>query len=86
MAESVVVFPKADDVKSIRNLLIRNGYEVSAACTSGAQALSAADRHGAGVIVCGYKYPDMMYEELCGNLSLPLHMLLIASARAIGEG
>ena len=60
MAGVIVVFPKADDVKSIRNLLIRNGYEVSAACTSGAQALSAADRLGAGVIVCGYRYPDMM--------------------------
>ena len=37
MAGVIVVFPKADDVKSIRNLLTRNGYEVSAACTSGAQ-------------------------------------------------
>ena len=37
MAGVIVVFPKADDVKSIRNLLIRNGYEVSAAYTSGAQ-------------------------------------------------
>ena len=86
MAGVIVVFPKADDVKSIRNLLIRNGYEVSAACTSGAQALSAADRLGAGVIVCGYKYPDMMYEELYENLSPSFAMLLIASARAIGEG
>ena len=86
MAGVIVVFPKADDVKSIRNLLIRNGYEVSAACTSGAQALSAADRLGAGVIVCGYKYPDMMYEELYQNLSPSFAMLLIASARAIGEG
>ena len=86
MAGVIVVFPKADDVKSIRNLLIRNGYEVSAACTNGAQALSAADRLGAGVIVCGYKYPDMMYEELYENLSPSFAMLLIASARAIGEG
>ena len=86
MAGVIVVFPKADDVKSIRNLLTRNGYEVSAACTSGAQALSAADRLGAGVVVCGYKYPDMMYEELYENLSPSFAMLLIASARAIGEG
>ena len=86
MAGVIVVFPKADDVKSIRNLLMRNGYEVSAACTSGAQALSAADRLGAGVVVCGYKYPDMMYEELYENLSPSFAMLLIASARAIGEG
>ena len=48
--------------------------------------MSAADRLGAGVIVCGYKYPDMMYEELYENLSPSFAMLLIASARAIGEG
>ena len=86
MAGVIVVFPKAEDAKSIRNLLVRNGYEVSAVCTSGAQALSVADRLGTGVVVCGYKYPDMMYEELHENLSDSFAMLLVASARAIGEG
>lgn len=86
MAGVIVVFPRADDAKSIRNLLMRNGYEVSAVCTSGAQALYAADRLGAGVVVCGYKYPDMMYEELYENIAPSFAMLLVASARAIGEG
>lgn len=86
MAGVVVVFPKAEDARSIRNLLMRNGYEVSAVCTSGAQALTAADRLGTGVMVCGYKYPDMMYEELYENLPASFAMLLVASARAIGEG
>lgn len=53
MAGVIVVFPKSDDAKSIRNLLVRNGYDVAAVCTSGAQALSAADRIGSGVVVCG---------------------------------
>ena len=68
MAGVIVVFPKSDDAKSIRNLLVRNGYDVAAVCTSGAQALSAADRIGSGVVVCGYKYPDMLYEELYENV------------------
>ena len=53
MANVVVVFPKIEDAKSIRNLLVRNGYDVYAVCSSGAQALSAAyygfrEKQGAG--------------------------------------
>lgn len=86
MVNVVVVFPKIEDAKSIRNLLVRNGYHVSSVCTSGAQALSAADQLGSGVIVCGYRYPDMMYDELFENLSSSFEMLLVASARVVGEG
>lgn len=86
MANVVVVFPKPDDARSIRNLLVRNGYPVSAVCTSGLQALNAVDRLSSGVIVCGYKYPDMLYEELYENLPPSFDMLLLASQRVIGEG
>ena len=86
MLNVVVVFPKIEDAKSIRNLLVRNGYDVNAVCSSGAQALSAVDRLGAGIIVCGYRYPDMMYRELYENLPPSFDMILIASMRAIEEG
>ncbi|MDD6615958.1 MAG: ANTAR domain-containing protein [Lachnospiraceae bacterium] len=86
MANIVIVFPKPEDARSIRNLLVRNGYSVSAVCTSGLQALGAVDRLNSGVIVCGYRYPDMMYDELYENLPPSFEMLLIASQRVIGEG
>lgn len=86
MAGVIVVFPKTEDARNIRNLLVRNGYTVAAVCTSGAQALSAADRLTGGVVVCGYKYPDMLYEELYENLPRSFGMLLLASGRALGEG
>ncbi len=86
MANVIVVFPKTEDAKSIRNLLVRNGYDVRVACTSGAQALLAADRLGAGVIVCGYKFPDMTYGELYENLPASFSMLLVASSRVISNG
>lgn len=86
MVNVVVVFPKAEDAKNIRNLLVRNGYEVSAVCTTGSQALAAADRLGSGVVVCGYRYPDMMYNELYENLPSFFEMLLVASARFMQEG
>ncbi|MCD8336032.1 MAG: ANTAR domain-containing protein [Lachnospiraceae bacterium] len=82
----VVVFPKPEDAKSVRNLLIRSGYGVRAVCTSGAQALSAADRLGSGVIVCGYKFADMVYTELFEDMPPSFGMLLVASVRAVSEG
>lgn len=86
MAGIIVVFPKIEDARNIRNLFVRNGYHVTAVCTSGAQALAAADRLGYGVIVCGYKYPDMVYRELYENVAPAFGLLLVASAHVIGEG
>lgn len=86
MVNVVVVFPKIEDAKNIRNLLVRNGYAVNAVCSSGAQALAAADQLGTGVIVSGYRYPDMIYAELYENLTPSFEMLLIASARVMAEG
>lgn len=86
MVNVVVVFPKIEDAKSIRNLLVRNGYSVNAVCSSGAQALAAADQLGSGIIVGGYRYPDMLYDELYENLSSSFEMLLVASDRVMAEG
>ncbi len=86
MVNVVVVFPRIEDAKSIRNLLVRSGYKVSAVCTSGAQALAAADRLSSGVIVGGYRYPDMIYEELYSNVTPSFEMILVASPRALSEG
>lgn len=86
MANIIIVFPKIEDVRAIRSLLVRSGYTVHAACTSGAQALAAADRLGSGVIISGYKFSDMLYQSLYEEVSERFEMLLIASARIIEEG
>ncbi len=86
MANVIVVFPKIKDAGNVRSLLARSGYDVRAVCTSGAQALSAADRLGSGVVVCGYKFPDMIYSELYEDLPSSFEMLLVASARVISHG
>ena len=39
----IVVLPKIEDAKSIKNVLVRSGFSVMAACSTGAQALGAAD-------------------------------------------
>lgn len=83
---NVVVFPRSEDGKSIRNLLLRSGYEVAAVCISGAQALQALDQLGEGVVICGYKFSDMLYSQLYENMPSTFEMLLIASPGVLSEG
>lgn len=83
MASLIVVFPKIEDAKNIRNLLVRNGYSVAAVCTSGAQALNYADSLNYGIVVCGYKFADMMYSELHECLPPNFEMLLVASQHVL---
>ncbi len=85
MLSLVVVFPKAEDGKSIKNVLIRCGFEVQAVCTSGAQAISLANGLDEGIIICGYRYSDMHYLELYNYLPRTFQMLLIASPAKLEE-
>ncbi|MBQ3584011.1 MAG: ANTAR domain-containing protein [Lachnospiraceae bacterium] len=86
MIDVIVIFPKLEDAKGIRNLLVRNGYNVAAVCTSGAQAMSFMDNMDYGVVVCGYKFNDMIYSELYQNLSPTFQMLLVASRTKMESG
>ena len=81
----VVAFPKLENAKNIRNLLMRNGYQVAGVCTSGAQALQLADSLAEGVVVCGYKLTDMIYQEVYDCLPAGFQMLLVASGHLLSE-
>ena len=85
MLSIVVVFLKAEDGKSIKNVLIRYGFEVHAVCTSGAQAISLINELDEGIIICGYRYSDMHYLELYNYLPKTFQMLLIASPAKLAE-
>lgn len=86
MISIVVVFPKLEDSKAIRSLFVRHGYDVAAVCTSGDQAMTVIDNLDYGIVVCGYKFNDMMYSELKSNLPKTFEMLLIASQTRINDG
>lgn len=79
MTNVIVAFSKIEDAKSIKNILMRNGFQVVALCTSGAQALNHADSLNGGIIVCGYRFEDMLYQELLDCLPDSFQMLLLAS-------
>lgn len=78
MVNIIVLFSKTDDAKAIRNLLVRTGFNVVGSAQTGASAIALADELGEGILVCGYKYPDMMYNELRQDLPEYFDMLLLA--------
>ena len=85
MTNILVVFPKLEECRSIKNLLVRSGFQVTGICTSGAQAIARADEWNEGVIVCGYKLTDMLYSQLRQLLPREFEMLALMQAQHIGE-
>ena len=69
MVNIIVVFPKLEDAKNIRNLLARNGYSVIGVCCTGAQVLQIIDNLEDGIVICGYRFNDMMYADLRESLA-----------------
>ena len=81
MISVIVAFPKLEEARSIKNLLVRNGIDVIAACTTGAQVMNLTDDLDYGIVVSGYKFVDMMYSELLECIPETFNMLLVASQR-----
>lgn len=56
----VIAFPKIENAKSIRSILMKSGYQVDAVCTTGGQALQNVNALDGGILICGYRFADMM--------------------------
>jgi Response regulator with putative antiterminator output domain len=85
MVNVIVVFPKIEEAKSIKNILVRNGFSVIAACNTGAQVLHHVDGLHFGILVSGYKLPDMMYNQLKAYCPSSFEMLLLASENLLAS-
>ena len=79
MTNIIVAFSKPEDAKSIKNIVMKNGFLVVAVCTSGAQTISSLEGLNGGIIISGYRFEDMMYDELRQCLPGDFDMLLISS-------
>ncbi len=90
MTGVIVAFTKPENAQAIQSLFRRAGFSVVSVCTTGAQVLAASDELSEGVVVCGYKFPDMMYNELRENLPDCFDMMLVAGRadlqEAVGQG
>ncbi len=79
----IIVFPKLEDGQKIARLLARNGLQVVAVCTNGSQALEHADDLGRGLVICGFRFADMLYTELLENLPSDFELILMASREVL---
>ena len=84
-ANIIVAFPKPEDAKNVKNILVRSGIRVAAVVCSGASALSVADSMSSGIMICAYKLPDMPYFEICECMPPGFRMLLVASKPKLTE-
>ena len=85
MINIIVALPKLEDAKGIRSILVKNGFFVTAVCTTGAQVLSQIDEWDDGIIICGYKLTDMMYSGLHECLPNGCDMLMMASQNVMND-
>lgn len=85
MADIIVAFPKIQDAKNLRRLLMRNGYDVNAICDSGAEVMEAVNRLDGGVVISGYRFSDMHYVELNEYLPRGFQLLLLASPEKLAD-
>lgn len=85
MVNVIVAFPKLEDAKSIRNLLLRNGFHVPNVTNSAAGLLQMANELESGIIVCGYKFKDMVYHDIKEYLPEEFQILLVSSRAAFDQ-
>lgn len=85
MTGIVVVFPRLEDARGIRNLLVRSGFSVHAVCTTGAAAISALEDLNDGIVISAYRLTDMMYLELKECLPEGFTLLLLAARKHLAE-
>lgn len=79
MTNIIVAFPKIENGKNIKNILVKHGFCVSAVCTTGAQILQYADMLESGIIVCSSRLKDMIYSQIYEYLPSGFEMLVITS-------
>jgi len=85
MSGIVIVLPRQEDGETVKGLLVRNGYQVNAVCSSVSQALVVLDSLEEGIIICGYRMVDMFYSELYECMPKGFEMLLMASGNLLSE-
>lgn len=85
MFNVIVAFPKLEDAKSIKNILVQNGITVDAVLTSASSVIATVEELDYGIVICSYRFRDMYYIDLKECLPEGFTMLLLASATKMDE-
>ena len=85
MSIIIVALPKIEDARRIRKLLISRGFENVVPCGTAATALLAANDAEKGLIISGYRLPDMHYTQLLECIPRYYEFLLVGSPSKVSE-
>jgi len=83
MSIIIVTLPKIEDARRIRKILMEHGFEDIVAVGTASAALIEANQEKSGLIISGYKLPDMYYKQLEDCIPQFYEMLLIGSANVV---
>jgi len=75
----IVVFESEKDREGIASLLEKNGLSVRCACRTGQEAIRVLKKTGRGIVVCGYKFPDMTAQHMARSLERDDAMVLMVA-------
>jgi len=81
----IVALPRPEEYTGIRNILVRNGFRSTFVCATGAQAISKSEELDDGILICGYKLPDMVYSQLKEDMAQGFEMLLLVSGKHVND-
>ena len=80
MTRIIVAFPKAENGKNIKNVLVRNGYQVVCVCTNGAQVIQEANGLQDGIV----PFKDIFIGDTISGVMRLIETILWAAALALG--
>lgn len=85
MSVIIVVLPKLEDAKKIRKILLSHGFSHVFACSYAASALQEINEHDCGLVISSCRLKDMHYKELSESLPKYFELVLMGTAKVIGE-
>ncbi|HIZ65527.1 MAG TPA: ANTAR domain-containing protein [Candidatus Blautia pullicola] len=85
MSIIIVALPKIEDAKRIRKILMSHGFENVVSCSTASAALIEVNKEHRGLIISGYKLPDMHYTQLMECMPAYYELLLLASQNVVSE-
>jgi response regulator NasT len=83
MDKIIVAFENDNNRSRICDMLEASGITVRVSCRSGSEAIRAVRKLSGGIVICGYKLPEMTVSDLAYDLSGQAMFLAIAPAQQL---
>ena len=85
MGVIVVVLPKLENAKKMKKILLEHGFQTVFACSSASSALQMVGEYSYGLVISGYRMPDMYYLDLVDCLPRDFESILLGSEETVAQ-